>query len=65
MSATYYTITDERIAEIVAADPTLTAEQVREIATADWNEGDKHQEWINTAPASEVADWVATLVAQA
>lgn len=60
----YYTISDERVAEIVAADPTLNSQWVIDTATADWNEGDEHQEWLNTAPAAEIADWVATIIEQ-
>lgn len=64
MSATYYTISDERVAEIVAADPTLTSAEVLDTATADWNEGDEHQAWLDTAPAAEIAEWVVAIIEQ-
>lgn len=64
MSEQYYTISDARVAEIHAADESLTHDQIIDVATADWNESDEHQEWINTAPAAEIADWVATILEQ-
>ncbi len=53
----YYTMSDERT-EQIAAVAGISAEQVREYALADWNEGGEHQRWLDTAPAQEVADWI-------
>lgn len=29
---------------------------------ADWNEGKKHQEWIDWAMPEEIADWLKTFI---
>jgi len=55
---TQYTVRQNRIDEIVAADDSLTAEEVEAFCTADWAEGDEHQAWLDSASASEIADWV-------
>jgi type II secretory pathway component PulM len=33
---------------------------IRTKICADWNEGEEHQEWIDSAPAEEIADWLAS-----
>jgi hypothetical protein len=55
-----YQISTERVSEIIASDPRLsayTAEQVEDICCADWSEGEEHQVWLDTAPAAEIASW--------
>lgn len=59
----YFTLSTERTEEIVACDANLTPEIVREYTTADWAEGEEHQEWLNAAPASEIADWIIAQIA--
>lgn len=65
MTATteYYTISDER-AEQIARAAGVGVERVREIALADWNEGDEHQQWLDSAPVAEVASWLASVEAE-
>ena len=41
-------------------DPAVTEEIVEAEICADWNEGEEHQEWIDTASAQEIADWLAS-----
>jgi hypothetical protein len=60
-----YTITDEKLEQITRifnrdTDPAATEELIRTEICADWNEGDEHQEWIDTASAEEIADWLAS-----
>lgn len=60
-----YTITSEKLAKVVEifnreTDPQATAELVRAEICADWNEGIQHQDWIDRAPAQEIADWLAS-----
>jgi hypothetical protein len=64
MSQGNYTIADEKlrkVAEIVNrdTDPAATEDLIRTEICADWNEGQEHQEWIDTADAEEIADWLA------
>ena len=61
MAATeYYTMSDEKAAEIAAAISyaTLTVAAVREFALADWAEGEVHQAWLDNATPAEIADWI-------
>ena len=42
-------------------DPKVTEEIVEaEICGQDWHEGADHQAWIDSAPAREIADWLAS-----
>jgi hypothetical protein len=55
-----YQISSERIAEIIASDPRIaryTPEQIEDHCCADWSEGEEHQQWLDTAPAGEIASW--------
>jgi hypothetical protein len=59
-----YTIDSEKLAEVVRifnaeTDPSATDDLVRAEITGDWNEGDEHQEWVDSASAQEIADWLA------
>jgi len=60
-----YTIGQDKLEKVVAivnkqTDPAATEELVRSEICADWNEGEEHQEWIDTADAQEIADWLAS-----
>lgn len=61
-----YRIDSEKLAEVTRilnqeTDPKATEEMVEaEICGQDWAEGSEHQEWIDNAPAREIADWVAS-----
>lgn len=52
----------EKITEIIneKTDPEATPSLIESEICADWNEGDKHQEWIDTASTQEIADWIAS-----
>ena len=62
----YYNIDNARLDEIVLAiartrfvsTEVVPIALVREHLLADWNEGGEHQEGLDSAPASEVADWL-------
>ena len=59
-----YTIERSKLEAITAiinntVDPAVTEETIEEHITADWHEGNEHQEWINSASVEEIADWVA------
>ena len=61
----YYTISDEKLDEVTRifnqeTDPAATEELVKAQICADWNEGDEHQNWIDTAEPKEIADWLAS-----
>jgi len=60
----YYTIDSEKLAAITASVqqkiPRMTESHVREYCLADWPEGQEHQDWLDSAPVSEIADWVVT-----
>ena len=61
----YYTISDEKLDEVTRffnqeTDPAATEELVKAQICADWNEGDEHQNWIDTADPKEIADWLAS-----
>ena len=51
-----------QVTEIVnrETDPAATEHLVESEICADWNEGDEHQNWIDTASAAEIADWIAS-----
>ena len=52
----------EKVVEIFNAetDPAATAELVETEICADWNEGESHQAWIDSAEPQEIADWLAS-----
>jgi len=52
----------EKVTRIVNrdTDPAATEELIETEICADWNEGKEHQDWIDTADAEEIADWLAT-----
>ena len=60
-----YTIDSDKLAEVVRlfnqeVDPKATDELVETQITADWNEGDEHQAWIDSATVREIVDWLAS-----
>lgn len=60
-----YTIDSEKLEEVTRifnneTDPAATEELVESEICADWNEGDEHQAWIDSASAQEIADWLAS-----
>lgn len=63
--STYYTIDAEKLAEVVEifnreTDPAATDELIEAEICADWNEGEAHQAWIDSASAQEIADWLSS-----
>ena len=57
----HYTIDPTKLAAIVASVQTsrpMTEAQVRDYCLADWPEGQEHQDWLDSASVSEIADWV-------
>ncbi len=61
-----YRIDSEKLAEVTRimnreTDPKVTEDIVEaEICGTDWSEGAEHQAWIDSAPAQEIADWLAS-----
>ncbi len=60
-----YHIDSEKLAQVTEiinreTDPAATEHLIETEICADWNEGDEHQEWIDTASAAEIADWIAS-----
>lgn len=57
----YYSITVDRaqavIAAIRASLPDIADEEVIDFMLQDWVEGQEHQDWLDTAPVAEIADW--------
>ena len=62
---TNYRIDSEKLEQVTAivnteTDPKVTETEIEAEICADWNEGDEHQEWVDSAPAAEIADWIAS-----
>ena len=60
-----YKISSEKLEAVVKlfneqVDPKATDELVRSEICADWNEGDEHQEWIDSADPQEIVSWLAS-----
>ena len=60
-----YRIDEDKLAEVALlfndqVDPAATDELVESEITADWHEGDEHQEWIDSVSAQEIVDWLAS-----
>ncbi len=63
MTTDHYTIDPTKLTAITAsvqASRPMTEAQVRDFVLADWPEGAEHQQWLDSAPVSEIADWVVT-----
>ncbi len=58
----YYDISNEKVLAIVNTETGqkfhLTEDEVTEFATADWKEGQEHQDWLDNATPEEIAGWV-------
>jgi hypothetical protein len=53
----YFSIDTARLENIASLAP-MTFEQAKDICLdSDWAEGDAHQEWLDTAPEQEIANW--------
>ena len=60
-----YHIDREKLAKVVEifnneTDPAATDDLIETEICADWNEGDEHQAWIDSATPQEIADWLAS-----
>lgn len=60
-----FTIKSSKLNQVVKifkneTDENATKEQIESNILADWHEGNEHQEWLNTASAQEIADWLAS-----
>ena len=60
-----YKISSEKLDAVVKlfneqVDPKATDELVRSEICADWNEGDEHQEWIDSSDPQEIVSWLAS-----
>ena len=60
-----YKISQEKLEAVTRlfneqTDPQATEDLVETEITADWNEGDEHQQWIDNADPQEIADWLAS-----
>jgi len=60
--ATYH-IDSEKLEAVANAyaefEPNASTPDIEAYICADWNEGQEHQDWIDTASAAEIADWIA------
>lgn len=45
-------------------DPKATESLIETEICADWNEGQAHQDWIDSATPAEIADWIASFYSQ-
>ena len=60
-----YKINSDKLANVVSlfntqVDPEATDDVLETEICADWNEGEEHQDWLNTASAQEIVDWLAS-----
>lgn len=46
------------VVRLVNKEIKMSGQDVEGFCTADWHEGQDHQDWLNTATAQEIADWV-------
>jgi hypothetical protein len=55
-------IDDEKLAAVCELVreylPDTASAAIEEFITADWHEGQEHQDWLDEATANEIADWV-------
>lgn len=59
----YYEMDDARVKEVtvlVRDFRCMSEADVAEFCLADWPEGTEHQEWLDTAPVQNIADWIIT-----
>ena len=60
-----YTIDQSKLEEVTTifnrqTDPAATEDLVKSEICADWNEGQAHQDWIDSASPQQIADWLAS-----
>ena len=61
-----YRMDSEKLAEVTRimnqeTDPAVTEEIVEAHVCGEWREGEDHQDWLDSASAREIADWLASL----
>lgn len=66
----FYTISPEKLTAVIQSyneivDGNLSERKVKSYICADWTEGDEHQQWIDNAPAEEIADWLRFVIPDA
>ena len=59
-----YTIDTDKLNKVTEmfndqVDPQATSDLVESEICAPWNEGSKHQLWIDSADEQEIVDWLA------
>ena len=62
-----FTIEQEKLNEIVGIindkhQPNATQADVEAFALNGWDNADEHQEWLNTADAEEIVDWIVSII---
>lgn len=60
-----FTIDNDKLVKVTQifnseTDETATKEVIEKEICANWNEGEEHQKWIDTAEPSEIADWLTS-----
>ena len=60
-----YKIDSDKLDRVIAlfndqVDPAATDDLIEAEICADWNEGEEHQAWIDSAGAQEIVDWLAS-----
>jgi len=58
-----YSISRDKLQEVVAifnADNGVTAseEKIKSVLCYDWPQGQEHQDWLDTANAQEISNWL-------
>ena len=57
-----FEISDRKLDQIIgiatAHNNDLDANTIENFILADWREGQGHQDWLDSATAQEIADWV-------
>lgn len=49
----------QEVLELVwKSHPQFTSNKIEQFIDADWPNANEHQQWLNEAPASEIASWV-------
>jgi hypothetical protein len=54
-------ISDSKVQEI-ARLVNVSVNVVEDWLYNDWDNGDEHEDWIHTASAQEIADWIETCI---
>ena len=69
MKPKYFTIDSEKLSAVTKIlkekyDQSATEHLVESEICADWANANEHQEWINSAPPAEIADWLNSFMAK-